>query len=134
MYFIYIHIYIYTCTHICHEHTPSSTYGSLGRSQWDEVQQDQVPGPALWPQQPQVMLQVWDRVAERLWRRNRPGGVNQLLAEHELTACPGGQEGQWHPGLYEEQCCQAEQGSDCPPVPHTLSSMFSFGPLATRKT
>jgi len=35
---------------------------SLGQGQWDEIQQDQVPGPALWPQQLQAMLQVWDRV------------------------------------------------------------------------
>ncbi|KAF4802979.1 zinc finger protein [Turdus rufiventris] len=29
--------------------------------------------------------------------------------------CPGGQEGQWHPGLYQQQCGQQEQDRDCPP-------------------
>jgi len=43
---------------------------------WDEVQQDQKPGPALWPQQPQAMLQAWGRVAGRLCRGNGPGGVD----------------------------------------------------------
>ena len=34
-----------------------------------------------------------------------------------LTAvCPGGQEGQWHPGWYQKQCCQQEQGGDRPSV------------------
>ena len=28
------------------------------------------------------------------------GGVSCCLAEHELTACPGGQEGQCYPGLH----------------------------------
>ena len=30
--------------------------------------------------------------------------------------CPGGQEGLWHPGLHQKQCCQQELGSNCPPV------------------
>ena len=30
-----------------------------------------------------------------------------------------GQEGQWHPGLHQKQCCQQEQGSNCPPVLRT---------------
>ncbi|KAJ7420418.1 hypothetical protein BTVI_21621 [Pitangus sulphuratus] len=38
------------------------------------------------------------------------------VAEHEPAVCPGGQEDQWHPGLYQEQCGQQDQGSDCPPV------------------
>ena len=42
---------------------------------WDEVQQDTVLDPALWPQQPQAMQQSWGRVAGRLCRRNGPGGV-----------------------------------------------------------
>ena len=25
-------------------------------------------------------------------------------AEYEPAVCPGGQEGQWHPGLYQERC------------------------------
>ena len=44
----------------------------------------------------------WGRVAGRLYRGNGPGGIGQCSAEHELTVCPGGQEGQWHPGLYQK--------------------------------
>ncbi|PKU41755.1 rna-directed dna polymerase from mobile element jockey-like [Limosa lapponica baueri] len=36
--------------------------------------------------------------------RKGPGGVGQLWAEHEPAVCPGGQEGQQHPGLDQEQC------------------------------
>ncbi|KAJ7403715.1 UPF0704 protein C6orf165 [Willisornis vidua] len=39
-----------------------------------------------------------------------------LEAEHEPAVCPGGQEGQWHPGLYQEQCGQQNEGSDPSPV------------------
>jgi len=45
-----------------------------------------------------------------------PGGVGPQLAEYELALCPGGQEGQQHPGLCQEQCGQQEQGSDRAPV------------------
>ncbi|NXL01855.1 SAPC2 protein, partial [Mesembrinibis cayennensis] len=37
-------------------------------------------------------------------------------AEHEPAVCPGGQEGQRHPGLCQERCGQQEQGRDRPPV------------------
>jgi len=30
------------------------------------------------------------------------GGVGQQPSEHEPAACPDGQEGQWHPGWYQE--------------------------------
>ncbi|PKU39604.1 rna-directed dna polymerase from mobile element jockey-like [Limosa lapponica baueri] len=35
--------------------------------------------------------------------RKGPGGVGGQPAEHEPAVCPGGQEGQQHPGLYQEQ-------------------------------
>lgn len=31
-----------------------------------------------------------------------PGGGGQQAAEHEPTMCPGGQEVQWHPDLYQK--------------------------------
>ena len=55
-----------------------------------------------------------------------------MLSEHEPAACPGGQEGQKHPGLYQKQCCHQEQGGDCSPVlsfseaaPQILCSVWS---------
>jgi len=47
---------------------------------------------------------------KRLW-----GGGRQP-AEHEPAVCPGGQEGQRHPGLYQEQCGQQELRGDRAPV------------------
>jgi len=32
--------------------------------------------------------------------RKGPWGAGRQLAEHEPTVCPGGQEGQWHPGYH----------------------------------
>ena len=35
--------------------------------------------------------------------RQAPRGAGQQLAEHEPAVHPGGQEGQWYPGLYQRQ-------------------------------
>ena len=55
-----------------------------------------------------------------------------------LAVCPGGQEGQQHPGLYQKQCGQQDQGSGRPLYlalvrPH-LKSRVQFGPLTARGT
>ena len=42
-----------------------------------------------------------------------PWGAGRQPAEHEPAVCQGGQ---WHPGLYQEQCGQQEQGGDRAPV------------------
>ncbi|GAB0210307.1 mitochondrial enolase superfamily member 1 [Grus japonensis] len=68
----------------------------------DEIQQGSVPGPALGSQQLHATLQAWGRVAGKLPSRKGPGGIGQQLAEYEPTVCPGGQEGQEHPGLYQK--------------------------------
>ena len=68
----------------------------MGRGQLYEVQQGQVPGPALWSQQPHVMLQALERVAGKLPSGKESGGVGRQLAEHKPAVCPGGQEGQQH--------------------------------------
>ncbi|TRZ19430.1 hypothetical protein HGM15179_007670, partial [Zosterops borbonicus] len=46
----------------------------------------------------------------------RDQGVLMTAAEHEPAVCPGGQEGQEHPGLYQEWCGQQEQGGHSSPV------------------
>jgi len=42
------------------------------------------------------------RVAGKLPGRKGPEGVRWLLTEHEPAVCPGGQEGQRHPGWDKE--------------------------------
>ncbi|PKU44695.1 rna-directed dna polymerase from mobile element jockey-like [Limosa lapponica baueri] len=48
--------------------------------------------------------------------RKGPGGVGRLWAEQEPAVCPGGQEGQQHPGLDQEQRGEEDSGGDGPPV------------------
>ena len=66
------------------------------------------------------MLQAWGRVAGKLPSGKGPWGAGQQTAEHEPAVCPGGQEVQRHPGFYQEQCGQQEQGGDRAPVPQVL--------------
>ncbi|NWQ86631.1 TFG protein, partial [Burhinus bistriatus] len=77
----------------------SGQAGPMGRGQWYEVQQGQVPGPALGSQQPHAALQAWGGVARKLPGGEGPGRVGGQPAEYEPAVCPGGQEGQRHPGL-----------------------------------
>ncbi|RMB98887.1 hypothetical protein DUI87_24431 [Hirundo rustica rustica] len=49
-------------------------------------------------------------------QEERDLGVLVTAAEHEPAVCPGGQEGQWYPGLYREWCGQQEQGGHSSPV------------------
>ena len=74
----------------------------MGQGQLYEVQQGQVLDPALSSQQPHETLQVWGRVAGKLPCGEGPWVVGRQPAEHEPAVCPGGQEVQRHPGLYQE--------------------------------
>ncbi|RMC06319.1 hypothetical protein DUI87_15750 [Hirundo rustica rustica] len=49
-------------------------------------------------------------------QEERDLGVLVTAAGHEPAVCPGGQEGQWHPGLDQEWCGQQEQGGHSSPV------------------
>ena len=62
------------------------------------------------------MLQAWGRVAGRLCRGNGPGVLIDAQLNMNQQCAQGGQEGQWHPGLHQKQCCQQEQGGNHPPV------------------
>ena len=42
--------------------------------------------------------------------------VTHLVDEGKAVDVVVGQESQWHPGLYQKQCGQCEQGSNYPPV------------------
>jgi len=47
------------------------------------------------------MLQAWGRAAGKLPGGKEPGGVGRQPSEYEPAVCPGGQEGQRHPGLHQ---------------------------------
>jgi len=64
--------------------------------------QGQMPGAALGSQQPHATLQAWEGMAGKLPGRKGSWDVGRQMTEHEPAACPGGQEGQWHPGLDQE--------------------------------
>ncbi|RMC18335.1 hypothetical protein DUI87_04221 [Hirundo rustica rustica] len=49
-------------------------------------------------------------------QEERDLGVLVPAAEHEPAVCPGGQEGQRHPGLDQEWCGQQEQAGHSSPV------------------
>lgn len=53
-----------------------------GQSQWDEVQHG--------------------KVSVKLCRGKRSGAVGRCSPEYEPAVCPGGQEEQQHPGLYQK--------------------------------
>lgn len=53
-------------------------------------------------QQPHAVGQAWGGVAAKLLSGEGPGGVAQQPDEHEAAACPGGQGGQWPPGLHQK--------------------------------
>jgi len=74
----------------------------MGRGRLYEVQQGEVSGPAPESQQPHAMLQACRGVAGKLPSGKGRWGVGQQVAEQEPAVCPGGQEGQWYPGLYQE--------------------------------
>ena len=59
-------------------------------------------GAALGSQQPYTVVQAQGRVTGKLPVSKGPGGGGCQLTEHEPAVCPGGQEGQWHPGFYEK--------------------------------
>jgi len=45
-----------------------------------------------------------------------PWCTDGQAADYEPAVCPGGQEGQWHPGLYQEWCGEQDEGSNPAPV------------------
>ncbi|RMC06866.1 hypothetical protein DUI87_16316 [Hirundo rustica rustica] len=67
-------------------------------------------------------------------QEERDLGVLVTAAEHEPAVCPGGQEGQWHPGLDQEWCGQQERGGHWHWSGHTLSAVSSSGPLSLGRT
>ncbi|NXL53748.1 SMO protein, partial [Podilymbus podiceps] len=82
---------------------------------WDPGDVTPAPRHPFCPIQRLEMLEVVPRLFS----------VSPMLAEGEPAVCPGGQEGQRHPGWYQPSCDQQERGRDpavsrrvpCPTVP-----------------
>lgn len=115
----------------------SAQTGSLGWGHWDEIQQNQVLGPALWPQQLQAMLQAWGRVAGRLCKGNRPGAIgwHNWTWTSSVSRWPRSPVASWlvwekvlAAGTRKWSSLCTQQWWGC-----TLSIVFSFGPLTARK-
>ncbi|RMC01236.1 hypothetical protein DUI87_22185 [Hirundo rustica rustica] len=64
-------------------------------------------------------------------QEERDQGVLVPVAGHEPAVCPGGQEGQWHPGLDQEWCGQQEQGGHSSPVLGTGQNVTRGIPLGS---
>ena len=71
--------------------------------------------PAFWSQS-QPTLQAWGGVSGTLLDGKGPWYTDGQLAEYKPAVCPGGQEGQWHPGLDQEWCGEQDEGSHPGPV------------------
>jgi len=95
---------------------PRLTGPSMGGPFYGPIQWGQVSGPAFWPQQPQASPQAWGGVAGKLPDGKGPWCPDGQVAEYEPAVCPGGQGGQWHPGLDQEWCGEQDEGSHPAPV------------------
>ena len=103
-------------------------WGPRWHEKWDNVRycswQDHKAGNK------RTKINQWEaRVNEEQKGKEKPGGTGSWgagwqPAEHEPAVCPDGQEGQRHPGLYQEWHWWGR----------TSSTVFSFGPLTTRRT
>jgi len=59
------------------------------------------------------------RLGLTCWRaalRRGTGSAEGRQGDHEPAACPGCQEGQWHPGVHQEECGQQVEGGSPPPL------------------
>lgn len=112
----------------------------VGWDQQHEMQQDQVLGPVLWPQQPHAGLQAGVRVVGKWPSGMGPWGCWLTAAEHEASVCPGGQDGQWYLACISNSVAALYgPGEWCCPCTwhwwgHTPSPVSSFGLLNSGRT
>ena len=76
----------------------------MGQGKPYEYQLSQVSGPPFWSQQLQATLLAWGGVAGKPPDGKGPWCSDGWLVEYEPSMYPGGQEGLWHLGLYQEWC------------------------------
>ena len=79
----------------------------------DEVQQGQVQGRAPGEEQPHAPVQAWGRPAGEQLCREGLGCAGGRQVNQEPAVCPGCQEGQWDPGVHQEESGQQVKGG-CP--------------------
>ena len=109
----------------------------MGWGQLYEIQQGQVPGPALGSQQPHATLQAWGRVAGKLPGRKRPGDTGRQPARIWASSEPRWPRRPTASWLVSGIVWPAGVGRwACPCTWHwwgcTLSTVFSFGPFTTK--
>lgn len=73
----------------------------LGRN-FDLLWEQKIISEEIWLQEPYAVLWIWGRLTGKLCGRKGSGGVSWQLAEHEPVVYPNGQDGWWHPGLYQK--------------------------------
>jgi len=95
----------YTRRLCCHSAWPRQA-GKLGKEEPDEVQQGQMQGPAPGEEQPHAAVQAWGGPAGMQLCGEGPGSAGGRQVDHEPAVCPGCQEGQWDPGVHQEECGQ----------------------------
>jgi len=63
-------------------------------------------------QQPQRLYRLGEEWLESCLAE-KDLGYGQQVSKHEPAVCPGIQEGQWHPDLYQKYCDQQDDISYC---------------------
>ena len=77
----------------------------------------QVQGPAPGEEQPHAPAQAWGEPAGDEPCGEGPGCAGGWQVDYDPAVCPCGQEGQWDPGVHQEECGQQVEGGSpllCP--------------------
>jgi len=82
----------------------------------DEIQQGQVQGPAPGEEQRHAPVQAQGWPAGEQLCGEGPGSAGGRQVNHEPAVCPGYQEGQWDPGVHQEECGQQDEGGSLSPL------------------
>jgi len=61
-------------------------------------------------------VQAWGGPAGEQLCGEGPGCAAGKQVDHEPAVCPGCQEGQWNPGMHQEECGQQVEGGSSPPL------------------
>jgi len=73
-------------------------------------------GPPPGEEQLHALVQAWGRPAGKQLCREGPGCAGGGQVGPEPAVCPGCQEGQWDPGVHQEECGQQVEEGSPPPL------------------